>query len=539
MQEKVKNYFNQLIDRFKELEKGQKTRLIVTTVLLLIVLGTAIYFSTRPRMSVLISNLDFASAGEIQNALNDSGITNRTARNGTAIEVLEADASRAQIVLAEKNIPNKGVFTYEDALKFSGMGTTESVKKENFKMVKQSSLSENLGLFEGVESARVTLVIPDTTNYFIKSEEKSSATAVLKLSKPLDKSQASAIARYLARSVEGLTVDKVEIIDTEGNSLYSGLQQSLGGTSTSEYDLELVRKNELENKVRSALAPLYNDVKIVSNLVINWDKEQQRDKTFTPTVEDSPTGLIDKQVVEKQTITNSTQAQEPGVNNNNNTTPNYQMDNGTTGNATVNNTNTDYLQNEREVVTEKGVGSVVADQSSVSIYVYKYRPYYQKYMEDNNLLNGQRWEDFRDAQNATVIQVEQAIIDGLRTGTGIQNLTVVGYEVPVFYDYTPDPIKIEQIVMFVILALLIVLLAYGLIKKTQPDEITEIEPELSVEDLLVSTQIEEQKEAGSEEGLDIDFAKESEIKRQIEKFINEKPEAVAQLLRNWLSDDWE
>jgi len=72
---------------------------------------------------------------------------------------------------------------------------------------------------------------------------------------------------------------------------------------------------------------------------------------------------------------------------------------------------------------------------------------------------------------------------------------------------------------------------------TVGDEVEEIEPELSVEDLLVSTKIEDEKEA--ERIADIDTNVESEYKKQIEKFISEKPDAVAQLLRNWLSDDWE
>jgi flagellar M-ring protein FliF len=72
----------------------------------------------------------------------------------------------------------------------------------------------------------------------------------------------------------------------------------------------------------------------------------------------------------------------------------------------------------------------------------------------------------------------------------------------------------------------------------QPDEITEIEPELSVEELLVSTQMEDEQLAEVERLQEIAFNQESEAKRQIEKFVQEKPEAVAQLLRNWLNEEW-
>ena len=60
----------------------------------------------------------------------------------------------------------------------------------------------------------------------------------------------------------------------------------------------------------------------------------------------------------------------------------------------------------------------------------------------------------------------------------------------------------------------------------------ETEPELSVEELLAATQ--------EPELSDIKLNEKSEPKRVIEKFVDEDPESVARLLRNWLSEDeWE
>ena len=42
-----------------------------------------------------------------------------------------------------------------------------------------------------------------------------------------------------------------------------------------------------------------------------------------------------------------------------------------------------------------------------------------------------------------------------------------------------------------------------------------------------------------EEIQKISYEEQSEVKKQIEKFVKEKPESVAQLLRNWLSDEWD
>ena len=38
---------------------------------------------------------------------------------------------------------------------------------------------------------------------------------------------------------------------------------------------------------------------------------------------------------------------------------------------------------------------------------------------------------------------------------------------------------------------------------------------------------------------DIDIQEKSETRKAIEKFVDENPEAVALLLRNWLNDGWD
>ena len=70
------------------------------------------------------------------------------------------------------------------------------------------------------------------------------------------------------------------------------------------------------------------------------------------------------------------------------------------------------------------------------------------------------------------------------------------------------------------------------LRSARPLTVEEKEPELSVEEMLASTK-ENQPSAD-----DIDLQEKSETRKAIEKFVDENPEAVALLLRNWLNDDW-
>ena len=63
---------------------------------------------------------------------------------------------------------------------------------------------------------------------------------------------------------------------------------------------------------------------------------------------------------------------------------------------------------------------------------------------------------------------------------------------------------------------------------------TEKEPE-QPEELTVETLLQSQPENNLE---DISTENISETRRMVEKFVDENPEAAANLLRNWLSEDW-
>ena len=86
--------------------------------------------------------------------------------------------------------------------------------------------------------------------------------------------------------------------------------------------------------------------------------------------------------------------------------------------------------------------------------------------------------------------------------------------------------------MIILTVLIGALLIFVIIRGTSPVEVTEMEPELSVEDLLATT-------AEDTESLEeIEFGEKSETRNLIEKFVDENPDAVASLLRNWINEDW-
>ena len=119
------------------------------------------------------------------------------------------------------------------------------------------------------------------------------------------------------------------------------------------------------------------------------------------------------------------------------------------------------------------------------------------------------------------------------SGIPVANISITAYEIP---NFIASEVKETNVSMYleILLALLIIgLLLFVVFRAMQPEEVVETEPELSVERLLATTKDNQSLE-------DIEFGEKSETRKLIEKYIDENPEAVAALLRNWLRDDgWE
>ena len=135
------------------------------------------------------------------------------------------------------------------------------------------------------------------------------------------------------------------------------------------------------------------------------------------------------------------------------------------------------------------------------------------------------------------LDVDNTWLDAISRGTGVAqgNINVLAYETHYFED-SDSPSVFQTASFWIQIALAVVilgLLAFVVIRSARPLTVEETEPELSVEEMLATTK--ENQPAVD----DIDIQEKSETRLAIEKFVDENPEAVALLLRNWLNDGWD
>jgi len=117
------------------------------------------------------------------------------------------------------------------------------------------------------------------------------------------------------------------------------------------------------------------------------------------------------------------------------------------------------------------------------------------------------------------------------SGIPTDNITIIAYDENFFVDSEGLGIDIYDAIQIALIVIILGMLAIVVIKSMSGDKKNEQPEELSVETLLQSN---------PEPVLDdIELEQASETKKLIEKFVDENPEAVANLLRNWLNEGWE
>ncbi|ADQ05392.1 flagellar M-ring protein FliF [Caldicellulosiruptor owensensis OL] len=556
----LNDFLKNIKEKWDKFAKSQKIMLVISSSIILLSVIIALYITTRPHYVTIFSGLDPKEAAEIQNILNEQKIDSKVANGGTTILVRDTDVDRAKMAAAQAGYPKNSSITFEDALKLSSsMTATESDKRRTFIKLKESEIQEALKqMSDYIEDAVVNLSVPEDYTFALKDEAtKPTASVKLTLKKSLGSNQIEGIQRFVAASVEGLLPENVVIIDNKGNYLSSNSSDTTEGLSSKQLQIKIATKNEIEKKVKELLGSYVSspeDVKVSVNLDMNFDMQKISETKYFPVLEDSGIVVSKKTTKEEAQSTNSSSSGVPGTDTNptQNTTQYPISSQGGQSTYTKTDETVNYQNNEKKIETIKAPGTINYDRSSIAVVLYRYVTYTQEDFEKSDQAKNMNWAQFKlqNQNNKRSFLTDQkeieTIVNLIKSATGIQNVTVEGYEVPTFVDRPQRQIPVDYIYVALAFLLLMVFAASLLIKASKskprrlelagvgPVEISEEKP--VAEEIL--QEAEKRKEAEVEE-INIEEFGVSQYEKQIDKLLKEKPEIVAQLLRNWLNEDWE
>ncbi len=533
---------DKLLEFWNRYTTKQKTIIISVALAIFFAIVLLAYFLTRPVYVDLIS-LNSEAASSFREQLDAAGVDyedEAVSTDRVRFRVEQSQYTDAVAVMGANQVTDETGMSWQDALQ-EDMTTTSQIRSKKIDLALQASIRNGLLTFDGVEDATVFLDRPSDDGTVFAEQKESSVSVSLKLAQgyEMDEQVAMGIAYYVANAVGNKTTDNIIITDTAGNLLYGSKEDNtLGGAVTGNADYRQKLQNQFALNVETMLRKAgWDDVDVSKNaIVFNMDKIEELVKTYTAN-EGMEQGLYSHSYEYKSTGQSGTGG-IPGTDSNGDETDYPIVGTGTTNTETTLN-KYDFLPNEtvRNIAYE--VGAVRPDESSIGIILTHYTIIHEESLEEQGLLDDMSFDQYVDENSAvTAIDLENrdelVALVAAATGIATGNIEIIAQDKPVymaketvgFFD------NITNYLMIILTVLIAALLIFVIIRGTSPVEVTETEPELSVEDLLETTR----DDRSALEEIELDDKSETRI--MIEKFVDENPEAVALLLRNWINEDW-
>lgn len=536
MPEQVQKILDKIIEWWKKFNNKQRALILSAVAVVIIALVILAVVLATPTVTLLYRCENYTEASQIKELLDgDETINYSTSDDGLIFYVEEEDEATASMLLGANEISTVN-YSIDNVVDGS-FTSTEADKKKKYKEYLEKKFADHISQLSIVESCTVDLDVPDDDGTILSREQNSSAAVNLVLKSDMSSEQAYALAKYVATQLGNKSTEGITIIDSDCNVLYSGsdAETSIGIAST-----QLSYKQKLETYAKEKISDILVGSKIFANVesAINLDVSFDNTeivKTELGIPQGMDGGAITQQSLYDMESNQGYEGGVPGTDTNDDTT--YVIEDGEYGYTEISESDTTY-EYDRTITKILGNGGKVQyDNSSVTVSANKYIVYDETELRASGALNDMTWEEFKAANSESrVVEVDDMYIKMIANATGCPEtaITFVCYEEPRFIDEADDGINVMDYAQILIAVLIFALLGYVVYRSTRGPKVEELEPEVSVESLLEST-----VQAQQEQLEDIGYNEKSEVRLMIEKFVDENPDAVANLLRNWLNEEWE
>jgi flagellar M-ring protein FliF len=233
---------------------------LVAALLLAALAGGLLWYALRTDWRTLYADLDPEDARQTAQILTAAQIPFEPTANGTGIRVPAAQLDKARLATAAKGGVKSGRLGFELFDKPNWVGS-EFDEQVNYQRALEGELEHTVGTLTDIESARVHLVLPHDS-LFREQERPAKASVVLKLRhRSLADGEPEAIRNLVASAVDGLTPDRVVLVDAAGHLPL--------GPKTADA-LRLSAEEALEQKLVATLEPVTGAGNVRASVTLDY-----------------------------------------------------------------------------------------------------------------------------------------------------------------------------------------------------------------------------------------------------------------------------
>lgn len=516
-------FFKKIVDFFKNMPKGQRTRLIILVSVIIVIIIAVSAFLSQKSYLVLYSGMDSKDAGEVLAKLEEMKV-DAVPKGQDTIMVESSQVDKVRMQLSAEGYPESG-FNYDIFAKASGLGATDLEKQAYLKWQLEYNLSQTLKKLDKIDDAAVSLNLPEESPFALSESNKPATAAVLltlKNGQKLANSEVRAVGELVSKSVSGLKLEDVRIIDSKAN-LYKIQDEDEVENVGTQLELQNSIKKKLQDQVISLLTPVFGEGKVLAevNVTLNFDKQTSESTVFKPPVEGSNDGIAVSMKELAETVKNGTTGGVAGVDGNGAASQYPALTDedavynkiSKETNMEVNETRTQ-IENAKGTIKDLSVAVILDSSEDVDDYTENVTKLVAKAIGVSNENITVERLPFKKPESKEVTDTLASQKEMLNNVQGAETLRLIILAVA------------GLAVMLIMLAIIKTLRkkgagsgeAYSYTGKVDYVAGEEIIPEAL--------------------GNDVKFETKDNNLSQLESYIDKSPESVAQLLRNWLSEDY-
>lgn len=279
----------------------QRALLVAVVLACVITGGLLTKWASTANMELLYGGLPLKDVDQIVNKLREQGVEYKLQGNSN-IYVPDSKVLELRASLAGEGLPEGGDKGYKLFDNKSNFGVSPLVQSMNHNRAMQDELAQTIQMFDCIAGVRVHIVRPEET-IFTKDSKGATASVSLRLKPGWQVSQATiaAISNLVANATDGLTPDKVTIVDTQGRLLTSsaGLNSSVHGANTFMDYKERV-ESDIAGKVQDMLDMVLGPGRASVQVSATLDMSSEAIQTTT----------YEKGMAEEETISTTSTVQE-------------------------------------------------------------------------------------------------------------------------------------------------------------------------------------------------------------------------------------
>ncbi len=198
--------------------------------------------------ALLYANLDLKEAGSITQALEQAGTKYEVKGDGSTILVGRDEVAATRLMLSSRGLPTAGSVGYEIFDESNTLGQTDFVQQLNRQRALEGELARTIRGLEGVNAARVHLVLPKRQLFDEESDQPSASVNIGVGGREPTAEQVRAIQNLVAGAVPNLKPDRVTVVDQHAKTL-SGGETGMAAEADG-------RKSEVEQRIAKQVKQL-------------------------------------------------------------------------------------------------------------------------------------------------------------------------------------------------------------------------------------------------------------------------------------------